>query len=325
MKKLFFTILFITVLCPINIHAQSNLLTNQEILSIVTKIPDVANALKGGCPSFSISTENWGSDIVSVQVRFGCGPHSGQLIDNYQINKRNGATTKGWDNPLYVLDSEGEAFAKRLVVQAQKRILSLDEARCLAYEAAKTLMERKNDDIKLSVMSNGIASSENVAIFIVTDISATQTDPKERALRVYLDEARISDDNDVSVMSSNIDDLVSKLRELRAPTWLTEKEVTIIARTVPEITIELKDDDCKLYADATHHPFPLAFANVGCNNATIRKTSVYVNLQTGEITDPETGEPLDSHESKQISRHFFDQKTTHKAQLQKEIDAICKP
>jgi len=321
MKKIFFTILLFVFLRPINLPAQLNLLTEQEVLSIIDRIPDVANALKGGCPFFS--STNWDVDTVSVQVRYGCGPYNGQLIGNYQVNKSNGETTGGWENRLPVLDTEGEIFAKRLVVQAQKRILSLDEAKCLVKEAAKTLSEWKDDNLKISVKtSDNITLPENTAIFIATENLATYPASRERVFKVNLKDMKIySNDTDISLMSPYIDNLVSRLFELRVPLWLSKEEIEVVISTVPQIA-DAVTNDCTPYA---YYESPYrSVAGVGCRSS-VSVANVYVNPQTGEITDQETGELLDTYESKQIARQFFDQKLLHSAKLQKEIETICKP
>jgi len=320
MKKIFLIQLFFTLLCPASIQAQLNLLTDQEVLSIIDKIPDVASELKGGCPFFSSS--NWTTDTVSVQVRRGCGPYSGQLIDNYQVNKRTGETTRGWDNPLRVLDAEGEAFAKQLVAYAQKRILSLDEAKCLVKEAAKTLQRWKDNSAEISVkLSNKTTSLENTATFSVKDISATHPFNSERIFKVHLDDAKVYvTDNDSNLTSPGINNLVSKLLEQRVPMLLTEKEIKEIIIAVPEIA-DLVTDECMPYA--IDESSSRSSAGISCRSS-VTIAEVYVNPQTGEITDAETGKSLDTSESKRITKQLLDQKLPRKSQLQNEIETICK-
>jgi len=373
MKKIFFTTVFFTLLCPACLKAQSNLsmdrealnnvdrtpdvvnelkdecpffsttnwyinsvslearrnctpsplnlLTDQEVVSIIDKVPNVATALKGGCPLFS-SMKGWDSDTVSVQVRRSCGPYSGALIGNYEVNKRNGSTTTGFDSLLPVLDSAGEAFAKQLVAQAQKRVLSLDEARCLAREAAKTLPELNDNSVKISVkLSDKTASLENTAAFIITDTSARPSANSGRMFKVHLDDAKIYvDGNDINITSPDIDSLVSKLFELRIPMWLTKKEIEKIILAVPEIA-DLVTNECIPYAN--NESSSRSAAGISCRSS-ITIADVYVNPQTGEITDSETAKPLDTPESRQIARQLFDQKSLRKNQLRKEIEAICK-
>ena len=299
-----------------------NLLTDHEVVSILDKVPDVSNELKGGCPLFS-SGQGWDADTVSVQVRRSCGPYSGTLIGNYEVNRRNGSTTTGYDSLLPVLDSKGEAFAKQLVAQAQKRILSLDEAKCLVKEAARTLPGLKDNSGKISVkLSDKAASLENTAAFIVTDTSAAPSANSGRNFKVHLDDAKIfGDDNGINITSPVIDSLVSKLFELRIPMWLAKNEIEKIILAVPEIA-DLVTNECTPYAHNVSSS--RSAAGISCRSS-ITITDVYVNPQTGEITDSETAKPLDTPESRQIARQFFDQISLRKNQLRKEIEAICKP
>jgi len=321
MKKVFFITFLFVFQYPINLIAQLNLLTDQEVISIIDRVPDIANALKDECPIFSSTI--WYGDIVSIQVRRSCGPHAGQLVGNYQVNKRNGEVITGWDNPLPVLDIDGEAFAKQIVAQAQERILSLDEAKCLVKEAAKNLPELKKSSTEISIkLSENTISSDNLATFIITDNSNTPHNGKERKFNINLDEVKIyENDSDISVVSPGIDNLVSKLLGLRAPMLLIEREIKDVIIAIPEIA-NLLTDECVLYA--RNESLNRSIAGVGCNSSVSIKT-VYINPQTGEVTDPETGKSLDTPESKKLARLFFDQKLLNKSQLEKEIEVVCRP
>src|SRR5258708_34834662 len=134
-----FVILFCSTAFAGRLVAQLDLMTFREAESIVERVPDVVAARKEGRSTLLSGAYDGEADEVSFWVRGGCGPTRGQLIENYKVNRWTGTVTLWGDNPLPVADEEGKLFAERLMLQVHSRILSADEAKCLALEAAKAL------------------------------------------------------------------------------------------------------------------------------------------------------------------------------------------
>ncbi len=117
---------------------QLDILTVREAQKIVASIPDVAAARQAGkCPQLSSAYS--GADRLDFQVRLNCGSSAGQLLNNYSVNRRTGAVRLWGDDPLPVADRAGEGLAANLIDQARARVLSNQEAACVALTAAKSL------------------------------------------------------------------------------------------------------------------------------------------------------------------------------------------
>jgi hypothetical protein len=317
------TVLFLMILWSDFVRAQLNLLTPREAISIAEKIPAVKAARKEGCcPLFSYTYS--GSEKLDFQVRCGCGPRGDMLVNNYTVNRRTGETTSWGDFPKPVLDSEGEAFAKQIVAQAQKRILSLDEARCLAMEAAKALPGWNGADATVSVKQfNKVNTLEQQAYFIATLVSPSGPLELGRMLTVFLTEARVRDDETgMDLVSAGVSNLASKLIELRSPAWLSDQDVASIAIVIPRIATNLRDG-CKVNAGGLPSYSHETTAGVSCKDVPIRESSILINLQTGMVTDPDTGKSLNTAESEKIARQGLDEKNAHRIKLQKEVNDSC--
>ena len=118
--------------------AQLNLLTPREAIQVFAMIPEIAKAKKEGfCPRFEARYGDEASNL-GVQVRYGCGPYAGALIGNYGVDLWTGAVHQG-ESKKRISNPEGQALAKTLLQAAASRILSENEARCLALAAARSL------------------------------------------------------------------------------------------------------------------------------------------------------------------------------------------
>jgi hypothetical protein len=298
--------------------AQLNLLTKSEALSIVERISDVATAMKNrGCPNLSV--EYFGNDIIDIQVRCECGSESGMLVGNYRVNRKTGKVTYGGDRKS-ALDKQGEAYSKEIVSNAQKRILSVNEAKCIAVEAAKAIPGWDEKDAVISAKQIGdLDKTEKSMAFNVAQVYSRRPVEIRRMLTVYLTDARVRDDETgIEISSSAVGNYVSKLLELRFPGRLNESEAALIALSIPQVTEKL-GNDCKLYMGGTYQ-YGKMLAGVACKNATINKIDIIVNLQTGVVTNPESGKSLSTPQSERIARQILDQIGAHRAKLQKEIE-----
>src|SRR5262249_13044996 len=105
-------------------------------VQIVGVIPKVAEARKQGfCPRFEASYVDR-VDKLDVQARYGCGPSAGTLISNYSLDLRAGIA---FEQENAINNSTVEALADVLLEQARNGRLTIEESRCRAVEAAKSL------------------------------------------------------------------------------------------------------------------------------------------------------------------------------------------
>ncbi len=316
------TLLFLSIPTGGQVQAQLNSLTVREAMSLVDRIPAVAAANKQRkCPEYSVTY--WQPDEFAIQVRASCGPTRGMLIGNYAVNRRTGKVTKFGDNPESIADAQGKVLATQLVREAQKRILSIPEAQCLALEAAKALPGWDVSGAAVSVKQfSKLDTLENTMHFTATRVSSTPPVESGRMLTVFLDEARVRDDETgADVMSAGVGLLGSKLLALRDPAWLNDQEAASIALAVPQIAGNLRDG-CKLYAGGASYSHG-ALMGVACKDATIVNSNVLVNLQTGAVTDPASGKSLDSAESRKVAERLLNEKMARRSELQKDVEAAC--
>jgi hypothetical protein len=95
-------------------------LSAKQAETLALNAPPTLRAAQGKCCPDAVGSETpAGSGVapytlIAVQVRCGCGEYTGQLIDNYMVNPRNGQIWEG-------LEETGKPFSsKRLNVLRQQ-------------------------------------------------------------------------------------------------------------------------------------------------------------------------------------------------------------
>lgn len=316
-----FALILCVALCAGGLQAQLNLLTLRESESVVERVPDIVAAQRRGeCPDLSPAYN--GPDELTFQVRSTCGPGRGMLIGSYVVNRRTGEVTLWVDNPQSVADAEGEEFARRLTMQARKRILSSAEAGCLALEAARGLPGWSEPDAVVSVKPFGKAGASAMA-FTASRSSSARPVKSGRMLTVDPAAARVRDDETgLDVISAGLGTLTARLIELRAPLWLTDEDALSIALLVPRIATRLRDG-CRVEGGGAPRSNQTLFA-VSCVGNNVEGSIVSINLQTGESTDPDTGKPLGSDEAARVSRERLAQIQERRTELHREVETLCR-
>jgi hypothetical protein len=309
------------------LHAQLNFLTVREAASIVERVPDVAEAQKKGeCPSISGGVDLAGHDEMGFQVRRQCGPYAGQLIDNYMVDRRTGKVAEGMEdlaNRKSALTAAGRVYAHDLVLEAQQRILSANEGRCLALEAARALPDWSAPDAIVSVEQvDGILAE---MFFTATRSSKTRPTETVRTLAVDLSTATVRDDETgLNIASGGLGGLASKMIELRAPVWLTDEDAAAIALLIPHMQ-EALQVGCKAYTGGVFHPRE-AVIGISCPGPpTPKATYATVNLQSGDVTNTDTGKSIPTPESAHLASDLLSSKSKRRNELQKELEAACPP
>jgi hypothetical protein len=276
----------------------------------------------GECPSLSANYQE--ANQLWFQVRGGCGPTAGMLINNYTVDRRTGDVTLWGDNPLPVADQTGQAFARQLVLQARKRILTTREARCLALEAARSLPNWSGSDAAISVELLGKAEYDRVE-FSVQHRSSVRPSDSGRGLSVNLRTARVRDDETGrQMMSAGLGALTSKILERRAPIWLSDEDAISIAFQIPSVAAGVRGG-CRLWAGGA---FRSEETQVGlsCGGRQAEgATVVAVNLRTGKTIDANTGKSLESVEATRLARQILDKLEQRRSELRKELDSVCRP
>lgn len=317
-------LLVLAVFSSGGLSAQLDLLTLRESLAILERIPEVSTAKrKGMCPEFSTMPAK--ADEFSVQARTACGPERGQLIGNYTLNRRTGAVALWGDNPLPVADADLKAFAERLVLEAQNRVLSTTETRCVALEAARSLPGWSGSDASVSVDVRGTSTHESVQ-FRAERRSSIRPADSGRGLRVDPRTVRVTDDETgQALMSAGLGSLTSKLLALRQPPWLTDEDaisITVVLQ-IPSFAKQFQAG-CRLWAGGAFRSDE-AVVGLACGDRQNGGAgTVAVNLKTGGATYTATGEVLDSQDSVRLARDLLDKIKRERLELRKSVETVCR-
>jgi hypothetical protein len=314
-KGVLFAVMWAGPLC-----AQLDLLTLREAESIVERVPAVVDAKKAAaCPQLSATFQD---DHIWFQVRSSCGPTGGMLIGNYDLNRRTGDVALWGDNPLPVADAAGKDLASRLARQAQGRILSASEAKCLALEAARALPGWSGTGSSVTVKPFG--KIEHGAMrFTAQHSSPPHPATSGRMLTVNLATVRVRDDEvGRDVMSESLGLLTSKIVDLRTPLWLSDEDAISIALIIPSVVSRIRDG-CKLSTGGAFRSNQ-ALVGLSCEGQSGDAPTVAINLQTGVATDADTEKVLESPEAARLARQLLDEKQRRRSELQEEISTSCR-
>ncbi len=303
------------------VWAQLDLLTLREAEAIVEKIPEIATArLKGQCPQLSATYS--GAVELSIQARVGCGPTGGMLINNYTVDRRTGTVATWGDNPKPVLNPDGELLARQLVQQARARILSLDESRCLALRAAKSLPGWSDNGSVVSVRPFGRNGRIEVQ-FTAEQRSTAHAEETGRLLTINRSTVQVRDDETgMNLMSAGVGELIAKLMVLRTPPWLTDEDAVLIALQVPAVAARVPDK-CRLYAGGAFNSDEVE-AGATCDGRPVGG-AITINLRTGEVRDAESQKTMASPKSEQLTHQILDDESKRRSELLKEVEAVCAP
>jgi hypothetical protein len=310
--------------------AQLNVLTLREAESLIEVVPDVvASRQREECPNISPGyTEGIELDF---HVRTTCGTGSGMLIGAYTVNRLTGAVRTWGDNSQSVADNQGSVIAAQLVKGARERILSASEAQCMAFTAASALPGWSTGGGVVSVKrfstpatpSAKTEAREGIMHFMARRASSSRPVESGRMLTVYLNEARVRDEETgVDVISASVGDLGAKLLELRAPIQLNDEEAASIALADPRVVTNL-NEECRLDVGGAFYAQD-ALMGVSCKNRSIRESIVLVNLETGTVTDPDTGKSLDTADTQRIALQLLSDMRRRRTELKKSLETICR-
>lgn len=310
-------------LCVGTAGAQLNLLTPREVVRVVGMIPEVAESRKQGfCPTFSL-TYGYVLTRASVQVRHGCGPYAGQLINNYEVDLQTGAIVQ-LETKQSIKAPEAAALAKVLLKQAEARVLSPDEARCLALEAAKSLPGWGGAGHDVSVEPFGAFSVWFHARLRTQDPPMVTS----RSLTVDRSTAIVHDDQTgMNIMSPGLASLASKMLALHLPSLLSEADAVKIAEQIPEVRAQAQKP-CSVFSVGG----PLSWEEIlvgvqsHCEGAPEASTVlVAVNPETGNVTDPKNQKHFGSPAAARTARERLDALDREKMAIRNDLSVACHP
>ncbi len=301
--------------------AQLNLLTPREAIQIARLIPEVAEAQrKGFCPRFGLS---YGEtlDRIGMQVRGGCGERAGQLIGRYEIDLRIGAVFEG-EVAEPVKTSAIAARAKRLLERAEARILTPEESRCLALEAAKSLPGWGGQPgHEVSVEPTG-------PFALRFDAHLRIQNPPLRTDRVFTVDratAHVHDDHaGAEVMAPNVVALAALMLAVHRPIQLSDDDALDIARLIPEIQAQAQKPCSVFYVGG-----PLSWENIlvevqsYCEgSADESHTGVAINPESGALFDY-SDKPLTAPAAALFAQKRLQEIRQERIKMREKIKAAC--
>jgi hypothetical protein len=300
--------------------AQLDFLTYREAEAVIEHVPDVAAARNaGGCPIQSGTYE--GMEDLIFRVRYGCGSWRGQLIGVYDVNRRTGDVATWGDNPSPIEDRQLRQFSNNLISQVQQRRLSMDEANCLALEAGRDLCAFCSQLPSVSVPTN--SPRYRSVRFTIGCRSSTYPIQCARTLTVNLGTARVRDDETgQDLISERLGAVTSKMINLRFQHSLTDTDALLIALRVPVFMADV-GPGCGLYTAGPFRPREIEVAVECGGKQKAGARALIVNTDTGQTSEAETGDPLESQESVQLARQILHEKEQMRLTLRKEIVGAC--
>ena len=307
-----------------SLQSQVTLLTLRESESLVELVPEVLKAKQNrDCPELLPNYES--SDQLAFQVRNSCGTNSGMLIGNYQVNRRTGLVTLWGDEPQPVASAEGQLLAAQLVAQARRRIISTEEARCLAAEGARSLPGWEGADGTTGVRPFGqVNEMETTIQFTATRHSNISPTESGRMLTINLASALVRDDQTgLNIMSGGLGALTNKLLGLRSPLLLSDEDSLVVALLIPRVATNLRGG-CRLSTGGAFYS-QQSLLGVSCGGKNIRDSNILVDLRNGEVVDPQTGGSLSTPESTRAARDMLDHAKEHRSELEREVGKACRP
>jgi hypothetical protein len=303
--------------------AQLNLLSPREAIRIIRMIPEVAEAQKAGsCPRFEAGYGD-SVDRLGVQVRNGCGPYAGQLVNRYEIDLSTGAVFQQ-ETSAPIRNPEGEMLATSMLKDARARLLSGQEARCLALEAAKSLPGWSGQGSDVSVERFGAFSSRFRARLRMQDPSMIT----ERFLTVDRSTGHVRDEETgMEVLAPSLTTLVSKMLSLHLPSLLSEMDALDIARQIPEVKAQASKP-CSVFHVGGSLSWEVIYIAVQshCEGALdSTELLVAVNPQTGDVADPNGRGLSRSAAAVRAAHERLDALESERVAIRKFLTAACRP
>ena len=304
------------------VSGQTDYLTVREAESIVSQIPIIRAAeVAGLCPIFS-SAYDGGPDEVSFRARYGCGPSKGELIADYRVRRSDGTVVSWGDNPELISDPGMRKYAERLVLRARKGALTVEEARCLAVEAAKSLPGWNGEGSKVSVDALDTVGGGQWR-FTAHYHDSIHPGDSDRDLTVDSHTALVRDDaTGQQVMSQRVGALMGDILDLRAAPLLTDQDSVLIALAIPGMR-DQASNGCRLYSAG---PFRPDETEIGVACGPVQKegaTGLIVNVRTAQTFRAGTKIPLESAESIHLGKELLERRRLRQVELRKRITSVC--
>jgi hypothetical protein len=244
------------------------------------------------------------------------------LIGNFTVDRLTGAVTY-WNSAKPISEPpEMNALARKLVAKASARMLSQREAECVARQAGKAEWG-PSEPMSVARADQGTGHSIRFVIrhpLVKLGATAESNVTVDTSALAVLEAA-----NGPEIHSSQVDELLSRMRAVRAAPSLSIAEAIEVAIRVPSIVAQ-GSTKCSLLAagfgtatkrfvtvEDTCKDYPRSVLVIGA-----------VDVRTGAVTEPRTQRVLDTPESIALARELLRRAGERQAATITEIDDTCR-
>jgi hypothetical protein len=216
------------------------------------------------------------------------------------------------------------AEARDLVAAACRRLLSPEEARCLAIQAAKDSIgiQRDNGGLSVDTLEGGRPGE---AHFIVTYHLRGQPAVSARSFIVDLESWQLWDAHTFTPFrSEGVGRLASMMASARSEPALSPEDILQIALRTPRVTSRLSTGCSGLVVGGEGTSAATYVGLRGCPGSFgTSETSVAVDTHTGVVTDPRTGKQVDAPDATRLAADLVREQTRRHLEVVEGLKAAC--
>jgi hypothetical protein len=244
------------------------------------------------------------------------------LVGNFIVDARTGDVMT-WPNGERLPVPDGvKQFATKLVAQAQTRVLSRQEAQCVAWLTARETggstapadverLDLTDGELRFSVRYPLVQPSANAVIYFLMD---------------WPPFAVVTSSDRRPIHSVELDGLLSQIRTAHGEVALSPLESVEVALRVPRI-VEPVSSKCPPLVFADSGTSRLRFVGVedACEHLPrSRRLIAAVDVLTGAVTDPRDQRVLDTPESIELARELLSRAGERRAAAKEETERVCR-
>jgi hypothetical protein len=308
-----------------NCIAQIDWLTTSESEELIELHPLFKSSqARGECPGFV----RLGPEVqrkISLQLRQFCLPDEvfgSGMIQNLDVDRATGAVMI-WQSEKSLDESEQTKNLRRtLVAEARARALTVQDATCVAREVVR---RQWGPDANLELLRRP-AAKENEVEFSVQYLLL-----KPRALvpgRISIDTRFLSvreRSGGTLIHSLDVDELFSRMREVREPPYLSKFDVIRIVSEIPSFTADIsRRCAVELSADeGTAHKRFITIEDTCDKYPRSSRVIAAVDLRTGMVTDPRSQKIMDNELSVSLAKELLSAHINRREDSKVKIEHTC--
>lgn len=305
---------------------QADLLTWREAIELVSLVPDVLAARdRGECPAISVQPVA-SEQAFTVEARGVCpapGFNGSMLINSYVVNRTTGDVRIGLGSVLEepVNNPEMKSRARALTANARSRLLSASDAQCVALKAARDALPADSDGVVASTKLLGEFEKGKLWFGVERRFRGTVVFPRD--LTVDLRRFTVREDAaSFDLSGPGLAALLVRMKEIREPLALsTEDAIRVAGAAITPAT--RPDGGCYEFTATVDEAFSWEQYVDIHNKCQSMDSLVAVNILTGRLSDPKTGQKIDSPEAQAVAKRLFARLSETRSSARSAIGSVC--